>query len=155
MHDMGLVHGDVKPENCFLSGTRGNEVLVLGDFGLTRAVGEGQRGLIGTIDYRAPEIFEGAWGLGVDVWAFGVTIYAALANRRPFPADSDTSQRAHFQHMITIRASRFNSWWLSEVGASVELVDLLRHLLVRDVCARYTIHQALNHPWFQGTTGGG
>jgi serine/threonine protein kinase len=81
-----LVHGDVTPQNVLLS--REGEVK-LADFGIARVLG--QVGLLGpgnqitggTPGYIAPEAETGVLDLRADVYALGVTLYAAATGANP------------------------------------------------------------------------
>ncbi|WP_421109532.1 serine/threonine-protein kinase [Streptomyces sp. NEAU-S77] len=90
-HDAGVLHRDVKPGNVLLdSGGR----VVLTDFGIasmeapddgatTKLTRSGE--LIGSLDYLAPERAQGQDpGPASDVWALGMTLYAAVEGSSPF-----------------------------------------------------------------------
>jgi len=85
-HAAGLVHRDVKPANVLLSG----EHVYLGDFGLSRLQGAGERitesgAWIGTVDYMSPEHLRGeACDARSDVYALGCVLFAALTGEPPF-----------------------------------------------------------------------
>ncbi|EFL21525.1 putative serine/threonine protein kinase, partial [Streptomyces himastatinicus ATCC 53653] len=90
-HDAGVLHRDVKPGNVLLD--RGGRV-VLTDFGIasmeapddgatTKLTRSGE--LIGSLDYLAPERAQGQEpGPASDVWALGMTLYAAVEGSSPF-----------------------------------------------------------------------
>ncbi|MBI4460543.1 MAG: tetratricopeptide repeat protein [Acidobacteria bacterium] len=109
----GLVHRDVKPENCMFTP---DDVLKVTDFGLVKvlasserlqaqapqAVGdnealesqsqffqtrEGEMG-VGTLPYMAPEQFTDFANVTVraDIYSFGIMMYEMLTGRRPFRA---------------------------------------------------------------------
>jgi hypothetical protein len=94
-HEARIVHRDVKPENILVCESpygRGREVAKVLDFGLARPLDEEKRlartrvGVaMGTPAYMAPEQARGeSADVRVDVFAAGVTLYHALAGRRPF-----------------------------------------------------------------------
>lgn len=80
-HALGLVHGDVKPENI-LVGNDGRARIV--DFGLASVHGEAS-GSGGTPQYMAPEQFDGQRAsILSDQYSLCVTLYEALVGHRPF-----------------------------------------------------------------------
>jgi predicted ATPase len=84
-HHLAVIHRDIKPENVLIAedGTPR-----LSDFGLARIGAQAitRTGmLLGTVAYQSPEAL---WGQSpderADIWALGVTLFEALAGRRPF-----------------------------------------------------------------------
>jgi serine/threonine-protein kinase len=96
-HRRGLIHRDIKPANVLIA--RGEEEHVyLTDFGIARLEsGEGgmtRTGvLVGTLDYTAPERFEGARGdAASDIYAFGCMLYQTLTGSVPYDRPTDVSK---------------------------------------------------------------
>ncbi len=83
VHDAGLTHGDVKPDNVRV--TPGGVARVL-DFGLSIDHSDTRSSQpSGTPAYLAPEVFEGARpSQASDQYAFAVLAYEAWSGRRPF-----------------------------------------------------------------------
>jgi len=85
LHERGLVHRDIKPDNVFL---QGNGRLKLMDFGtalsadLTRATQTGMA--LGTPAYMAPEQLAGQLNPASDQYALGVLLFVCLTGRKPF-----------------------------------------------------------------------
>ena len=86
-----LVHRDVSPDNLFVTSLSVTKVL---DFGIAKREGVDmltQTGeLKGKIPFMAPEALKGeALDARADLWSFGVTMFWALAGRRPFDGVTD------------------------------------------------------------------
>jgi serine/threonine-protein kinase len=90
-HRQGMIHRDIKPANVMVNQHR---VTKLADFGLAKRLvakveGQGERFLIGTPHYMAPELFRGLPAdTRSDVYALGVTYYSLLTGQLPINSPS-------------------------------------------------------------------
>jgi serine/threonine protein kinase len=87
-HRAGILHGDVKPGNIFV--TPENKVK-LGDFGIARYASQvsGSGLLMGTPAYLAPEQIQGQpQDARSDQFALGIVLYQMLTGARPFDGSS-------------------------------------------------------------------
>jgi tRNA A-37 threonylcarbamoyl transferase component Bud32 len=96
-HARGLVHRDVKPANILIEtgGVPPGHVYVA-DFGLTKHTdarsGATTSGVVGTVDYMAPEQIEGRQVDGrADVYALGCVLYQCLTGKAPFDQPNDVA----------------------------------------------------------------
>ncbi len=87
-HDAGIVHRDIKPGNLLVT-PEGQVKLT--DFGIAMLFGEDATRLtqtdclIGTMQYMAPELFDGSKpSPASDIYSLGITAYHMLAGERPF-----------------------------------------------------------------------
>lgn len=89
-HEVGVIHGDFKPDNVAIELHGGRRRVKVLDFGLARARdGEGSRGqrgcVVGTLAYLAPERLRGAAiDEPGDQFSYCVALWEALAGRLPF-----------------------------------------------------------------------
>src|SRR5579885_1163441 len=90
VHEAGVIHRDVKPENVMLrTHASGEEYATLIDFGVATfqesRAGRGERETwAGTLPYMAPEQLRGRPVPASDEWSLGVVAYEMVTGRRPF-----------------------------------------------------------------------
>lgn len=105
VHQQGIIHGDLKPENIFLtyhSPAKRSAAAIpfqvkIGDFGSARflAMPNRSRREIGSPTYAAPERFEGRSSRASDLYSVGVILYELLLGHRPFSGSPEALRKAH------------------------------------------------------------
>lgn len=107
--------------------------------------------IIGSLQYAAPELVIGPAGLlqtSVDIWAFGVVVYALLVGNLPF----NHPLPSRVQKMIL--AGEWSEGALSQAqgvrDTNQEATELVRGCLVLSTEARWDIGQVLDSRWLTG-----
>ncbi|XP_073874975.1 ribosomal protein S6 kinase-related protein isoform X8 [Macaca fascicularis] len=142
LHDLGIMHRDVKMENILLD-ERGH--LKLTDFGLSRHLPQGARAytICGTLQYMAPEVLSGGpYNHAADWWSLGVLLFSLATGKFPVAAERD-----HVAMLASVTHSD------SEIPASLNqgLSLLLHELLCQNPLHRLRyLHHFQVHPFFRG-----
>ncbi|MEO0323995.1 MAG: serine/threonine-protein kinase [Myxococcota bacterium] len=137
LHDVGLLHRDVKPANVFLlQGDRVHAKLI--DLGMSKRVGDGDPSVtapgkvIGTPSYMAPEVLRGQnVGPAADVFGIGQTLYESLTGTPMIAPRRDIAAtfEAVLQEPVRVPSTR-----RPDVPAAVDEV-------VRRACAKNPAHR--------------
>lgn len=128
LHNQGLVHADLKPENIRL-GADGTVRLM--DLGLVTRAGQPTAGIQGTLPYLAPEVIRRAPAdRRSDLYALGAVIYHLLAGHPPFQGDNRQVLQGHLdQEPPPLRDL--------VPGVPPQLEALVMQLLAKDPLARF------------------
>ncbi|CAJ1349337.1 unnamed protein product, partial [Effrenium voratum] len=124
-HNFGIVHRDLKFNNCVLVHGPHRAAAKIIDFGLSairRADEEDTdflREVQGTGGFVAPEVMSGHYGAKCDIWSFGIMVFMQLTQgTHPFGYDGrmDHTRLMHriaTQEPIIFSTTRAGSWWSS------------------------------------------
>ena len=139
VHERGIVHRDIKPENVLLHrGDHGPQAKVT-DFGISEIAETSQATrtatMKGTINYVAPEVFQGAPTTPkTDVYALGILLYELACGVTPFQGGADG---AVMNRHLNLRPGR-------PPGIPAELWRPIAHMLEKDPLLRPSTDQVVD-----------
>jgi serine/threonine protein kinase len=129
-HDLGIVHGDVKPSNIFLTNSRAVKLLDFGSSGTTTSDGEGADGERNwaTRAYASPQVLTGdAPQPHDDVFALGVTAWCLLSGDRPFGERDALAARAQGLEPAPLPPDAHEHWPAVRHALKFDASDRPRH----------------------------
>jgi serine/threonine protein kinase len=159
LHRHNIVHRDIKDENVIVDST-GHVQLI--DFGSAAYLKAEQKfdTFAGTLDYCAPEVLRGNTYTGPpqDVWSLGILLYTLIYKENPFynideimsrdlriPYTLDDGEYTARKKLIRIRLLKMMD--AKPTSPIVGSIDLIKHMLDRDVDSRLTIEDVVQHRW--------
>lgn len=104
LHSNGILHRDIKPENIFIDNSNGERHFRLGDFGVSKRIGD-MSGLTttGTLNFMAPESFKYyEYSYRSDIYNLGMTLYYILNDLR-FPVFAEEESQSDFDYNTDCR----------------------------------------------------
>jgi serine/threonine protein kinase len=162
LHGIGIVHGDLKPENLMLSTKRKEDSSVkLVDFGCAIDMEDATndqdsnpstRGK--TPAYCPPEVLSKVRDPitpAMDIWSLGVILYIMLTGLHPFDlnasaSDEEIESRIVSKHTPPLRNSPITAHLTSSA------IDVIEKCITWNPKDRITAFELLNHPWVRGET---
>lgn len=141
LHGRGIMHRDLKPENILLEERHDVMNIKIIDFGAATIFDDKPiNGIVGTMFYIAPDVFQGNYDFMCDLWSCGVILYILLAGYPPFDGKSD-------QEIISrIKSYEYSTSQEPWSNISQDAKDLLSKLLCQSK-KRVSSRQALAEPW--------
>lgn len=168
-HSRGLFHRDIKPENILLNA---DDTLKIADFGSCKGVYSKQpfTEYISTRWYRSPEclLTDGYYNYKMDVWSAGCVFFEMSSLYPLFPGSNELDQLHKIHNVLGTpspelldrmrsKGAHFDIDFPVKQGiglekllpnASRDAIDLMSKLLTYDEERRYTMKEALRHPYF-------
>ncbi|KAI9779276.1 MAG: hypothetical protein M1816_003639 [Peltula sp. TS41687] len=142
VHAQGVVHRDIKPDNCLLTH---DDVLKIVDFGVSEMFEKDSEMVTaksaGSPAFLPPELCVAKHGnisgKAADIWSMGVTLYCLRYGRIPF------EKHGFLELYDAIR----NDDVKYEPDTDPALVELMKRILEKDPTRRIKMTELREHPW--------
>lgn len=145
LHSHNVGHFDIRPDSIVYTTRRSSTIKII-EMGQARllAPGENIRLLLSAPEYSAPEVHRHELVTSAtDMWSVGVLAYVLLSGLNPFEAESTTKMIENISSCEYV----FDREAFKDI--SLEAMDFIDRLLVKDRKFRMTAHEALEHPWLK------
>ncbi|CAD8153964.1 unnamed protein product [Paramecium pentaurelia] len=149
LHDLEIVHRDIKLQNILFKDSKNMDTLKIADFGFSCI--KSQISFInprcGTPGYTAPEVFSQSckYDEKVDIYSAGIIFYNILTSKNPFGNSQNISDLIQ-----TNIGGNYNQAYLEATKLNNPLAyDLLTKMLQKEPHSRPSANECLNHPYFQ------
>eukprot|EP00931_Biecheleriopsis_adriatica_P060419 TRINITY_DN36288_c0_g1_i1.p1 TRINITY_DN36288_c0_g1~~TRINITY_DN36288_c0_g1_i1.p1 ORF type:complete len:511 (-),score=84.84 TRINITY_DN36288_c0_g1_i1:168-1700(-) len=147
LHDLRILHRDMKCANVFLSQGKDGVIAKLGDFNVSKVA---KRGLCmtqtGTPYYASPEVWRDMpYDAKSDMWSLGCVLYEMVALRPPFRAED---MEGLYRKVVRGQYPRIPTHY------SQDLADVIAALLQVHPRNRPAVDQLLQMPQMMRHTGG-
>ena len=144
LHDIGVCHRDIKPDNFIFAKKGDQSIIKMIDFGLSKQYRKNElTTLVGTPYYVAPELFKESYSYKCDLWSIGVMLFVMLSGKPPF---YDKTDNAIFKKILKCDYNFKDPIWKQVTGTAK---NLIKRMLVIDPEKRMSPAEALSDPWFQ------
>ncbi|EPB75661.1 hypothetical protein ANCCEY_05252 [Ancylostoma ceylanicum] len=147
LHDVGIIHRDIRPHNIVLASRDNSAPLKLCGFGVAVKKTDSKEkisgGRVGVSQFMAPEVIAAEeYGTAVDIWSSGVVLYLLLSGKLPFAGSAD-------QVYNDVKSGRYMLTGASWSKISEQARNLVSRMLTVDDGERITAKEALQHEWIQ------
>lgn len=143
LHDMRIIHRDLKCENILLCGDAPYRVLIT-DLGFARFLDgvDNSRTFCGSAAYAAPELLRGRpyTGFGPDIWSMGCILFVMACHMMPYRDDNVK---------ILMNEQKQPLIYPNQIRDSIApmLKTFIGELLTYDLAKRPDIKQIKSSPW--------
>jgi serine/threonine protein kinase len=143
LHSRGIAHRDLKPENILIGA---DMLLKVADFGFAASADSLLKTQCGSPIFTAPEIISGRAydGKCADMWSLGVIVYWIVTGKVPW---TDIANQSNL--FYEIQTAQFSIPDLVSQRCAAFISGLMNTAPVM----RFTVDQALVHPWISQEPG--
>uniref|UniRef100_A0A452HGZ4 Protein kinase domain-containing protein n=1 Tax=Gopherus agassizii TaxID=38772 RepID=A0A452HGZ4_9SAUR len=145
LHSHNIGHFDIRPENIIYL-TRRSSIIKIIEFGQARQLkpGDNFRLQFTSPEYYGPEVQQhDVVSTATDMWSLGALVYILLSGINPFIAETNQ------QTIENIISAEYNFDDEAFKDISIEAMDFIDRLLVKERKGRMTAAEALSHPWLK------